>query len=383
MTYLVVGFVAGAALAAGVAALLAMRRAESAHAELEARQQDLDALGRSELRLARALDAIPHGVVICDGDGQVVFHNAHGAQYSAARHGDALVEAAIRELLLGAVGGRSQVDTVELFGPPRRTLVITAAPLGAEASGEGAVAVIDDVTERRHLEAVRRDFVANISHELKTPVGAIALLAETLDDESDPEVAQRLAGRIVSEAHRVGRTIEDLLELSSLEREGQHTTIGVRVGDVIEAAVARIAPAAENRSIEVRCDPAASDAVVHGDRIQLVSALFNLLENAVKYSPDGSAVEVRADRHDDHVDLVVTDHGIGIPTRDLERVFERFYRVDQARSRDTGGTGLGLAIVRHVVTNHRGEVLVSSREGEGSTFTLRIPTTAHDPEGAP
>src|SRR5690606_24484391 len=256
-------------------ALVVVRRAEQAAAAPETQREQLEEARRDRLRLSRSLDAIPQGVVICDGEGQVVFHNAHGAQFSAARHGEALVEAAIRELLLDAAAGRPRVDTVELFGPPRRTMVITAVPLDSEPGGRGAVAVIDDVTERRHLEAVRRDFVANISHELKTPVGAIALLAETLDDESDPEVAQRLAGRIVSEAHRVGRTIDDLLELSSLEREGGLPTAEVQVGDVLAAAVDRIAPAAETRSIVVRCDASEGDAVVHGDRIQLVSAVFN------------------------------------------------------------------------------------------------------------
>jgi two-component system sensor histidine kinase SenX3 len=259
-----------------------------------------------------------------------------------------------------------------VMGPPRRELVITAMPLGEV---DGVVAVIDDVTERRRLEAVRRDFVANISHELKTPVGAIALLAETLHGEADPAVAERLAERIYLEAHRVGRTIDDLLELSRIEAGEVPTRELVPVAEVVEGAVERMAPAVDQKRIAVRVGEIGPGLAVLGDRRQLVSAVFNLLENAVKYSDEGSVVEVRACGDGATVDVVVADHGIGIPERDLERVFERFYRVDRARSRETGGTGLGLAIVRHVVNNHNGEVLVESAEGVGTTFTLRFPAS--------
>ena len=380
MTWLVVGLVVGIIATVAVSVVLS-RRAEVRHAATIRRgEEQLTALADTTERLERALDAIPQGVAICDGTGALLFHNSTGTHYSSARHGDALVEAAIEDLLLRAVVGEACVETVELFGPPRRTLVITAVPLRPDRIGAGAVAIIDDVTDRRHLEAVRRDFVANISHELKTPVGALALLAETLLDESDPEVGHRLAGRILTESHRVARTIDDLLELSSIEAEDRHVREPIPVHEILSAAVARIDPAADQRSIEIDVKDVAHDVVLSGDRRQLVSALFNLLENAVKYSSDGSAVAVRAEASDGHVDLVVEDHGVGIPSRDLERVFERFYRVDQARSRETGGTGLGLAIVRHVVNNHAGEVFVSSREGEGSTFTLRIPTQRAAPE---
>jgi two-component system, OmpR family, sensor histidine kinase SenX3 len=373
VTLLVVGFLVGIGVTS-VVSILRAKRAADRHAvelgQLADAQAEVDAAND---RLERALDAIPQGVAICDGSGTLLFHNSTGAHYSSARHGDALVEAAIDALLMRAVVGEACVETVELFGPPRRVLVITAVPLQPGTVGVGAVAIIDDVTERRHLEAVRRDFVANISHELNTPVGALALLAETLLDETDPDVAHRLAGRILTEGHRVGRTIEDLLELSSIEGEETHVRESIAVHEVLSAAVARIGPAADQRGIEIEVKDIAHGVAIWGDRRQLVSALFNLLENAVKYSPEGSAITVRADPDHDTVDLVVEDHGIGIPTRDLERVFERFYRVDQARSRETGGTGLGLAIVRHVVNNHAGEVLVTSREGEGSVFTLRFP----------
>jgi two-component system sensor histidine kinase SenX3 len=314
---------------------------------------------------------------VFDGDGRPVVHNPAGAVYTEARHGDALVEAAMDQLVRRALDGERGTDVVELFGPPRRTLVITATPL--EVAGPGAVAVIDDVTERRRLEAVRRDFVANISHELKTPVGALVLLAETLVDEDDPATTSRLAGRMLTEAQRMGRTIDDLLELSRIEADEHHTREPVDVDDVLSAAVDRIGPAADQRSIDVIVDGGHRGVTIAGDRRQLTSAVFNLLENAVKYSDEGSVVHLRARSDGTWVDLEVEDHGVGIPPRDLQRIFERFYRVDQARSRETGGTGLGLAIVRHVVNNHEGEVFVDSREGEGSTFTLRFPAGAAPP----
>jgi two-component system sensor histidine kinase SenX3 len=236
--------------------------------------------------------------------------------------------------------------------------------------------VIDDVTDRRRLEAVRRDFVANISHELKTPVGALGLLAETLLSEDDPAVARRLAERLLDEAFRVGRTIDDLLALSQIEADEVGLRDEVPVHLFIAEAVERVRPAAEQHDISIQVEEPAARLVVLGDRRQLVSATYNLLDNAVKYSDPGSTVEVRARTDGQWIELSVEDHGIGIPRRDLERVFERFYRVDRARSRETGGTGLGLAIVRHVASNHSGEVRVESREGEGSTFTLRLPVGA-------
>ena len=236
--------------------------------------------------------------------------------------------------------------------------------------------VIDDVTDRRRLEAVRRDFVANISHELKTPVGALSLLAETLLAEDDPAVARRLAERMLTEAFRVGRTIDDLLALSQIEAdEAGHPRRGA--GAPLRRRGRRAgAPGRRAAGHHHRGGRAAARLAVVGDRRQLVSATYNLLENAVKYSDPGSVVEVRARTDGRWIDLSVADHGIGIPRRDLERVFERFYRVDRARSRETGGTGLGLAIVRHVASNHAGEVRVESLEGEGSTFTLRLPVGA-------
>jgi two-component system sensor histidine kinase SenX3 len=336
------------------------------------------------VQMREALRAIPQGVVIWAADGSVLFRNAVAEGYAGARHGDALVEAAIDELAADAVHGVPGSRTLDLFGPPRRTLVVTAIPIaGASGAANGALAVIEDVSERRRLDAVRRDFVANISHELRTPVGALGLLAETILGEEDRDVRGRLAQRMLSETDRVARTIEDLLTLSRIESEELPEREPVGAGLLMAEAVDRIRPAAEHRQITVQVDDPGDRLAIFGDRRQLVSALYNLLDNAVKYSDAGQVVEVSARTDGVNVDLMVRDHGIGIPQADVARIFERFYRVDQGRSRQTGGTGLGLAIVRHVATNHEGDVLVESVLGEGSTFTLRLPTGSTGPVALP
>ncbi len=328
---------------------------------------------KAENRLAWALGAIANGVVIFDERGEIVYRNDSAASFLAARHSDALVEEAITTMASDALRGRSAERELELFGPPRRILNVRAVPLESATRPSGVLVVVEDTSERRRLENVRRDFVANISHELKTPVGALALLAETLLDEDDPIVTKRLVERLTTEAFRVGNTIDDLLELSRLEVATGLATDEVSVASFLDAATDRVLPAAEQRAIEIELERPPERITVVGDRRQLVSAVTNLLDNAVKYSEPGSSIDVRARTDGTWVDVTVRDHGIGIPRRDLERIFERFYRVDRARSRETGGTGLGLAIVRHVASNHRGEVRVESREGVGSTFTLRLP----------
>ncbi len=324
-------------------------------------------------RLERALAAVSEGVVVSDESGEIVFTNDQATALMALSHADVLTQQAVADLLREAVEGEARSQTLDLYGPPRRTLVIAASPLDDGWRGVGAVAVIDDVSERRRLEAVRRDFVANISHELKTPVGALALLAETLAAEDDPEVVSRLARRLQSEAQRVARVVDDLLDLSRIESEEAPAREPVPVHLVVAQAAERVRPAAEQRAITITFGEASRHMTVTGDRRQLVSALFNLLENAVKYSDEGSTIDVRSRTDGQWVELEVKDQGIGIPARDLERIFERFYRVDRGRGRDSGGTGLGLAIVRHVAASHGGDVRVDSQEGQGSTFTLRLP----------
>lgn len=328
-----------------------------------------------EARLSRALALIPQGVAVFDGAGTVVFRN-QAAEHFAGYPGDALVEEALTTLAQVAAGPEPEAPlrrTLDLFGPPQRSVVLQAWPLLQDEHLTGVLVVIDDFTERRRLEAVRRDFVANISHELKTPVGALALLTETLLSEEDPVVAQRLAKRLLKEAFRVSHTIDDLLELSQIEAEDGPKRDAVAVRAFIAEAVERVGPAAEQRGVIIETAEIDPSACVSGDRRQLVSAVYNLLENAVKYSERGCAVQVEARVDEGWMRISVEDHGIGIPRRDLAHVFERFYRVDSGRSRDTGGTGLGLAIVRHVADNHRGRVVAESLEGEGTVVTLRLP----------
>ncbi len=347
-------------------------------------------------RLLAALAALPQGIVVADHLGQVVVRNPAASAFVEARHGDALVESAIGELIEASLSGEGTTRTLELFGPPRRVLDLRVVPLlrrpprGSAGSARpvvlGAMAVIDDVSERQRLDAVRRDFVANISHELKTPIGALGVLSETLVGETDPATVERLAERIQTEAFRLARTVDDLLQLSRIEASEPPDAESVSIRQVVAEAVERTEAAADLQKVRISVTPVEGWLTVVGDRRQLVSALANLLENAVKYSDAGAEVTVSARAAGDGVELDVADHGIGIPATDLERVFERFYRVDRARSRDTGGTGLGLAIVRHVAQNHGGDVVVRSREGEGSTFTLRLagvaavpPVTEHPP----
>lgn len=341
---------------------------------VEELQQALEALQADHDRAVGALRSVRDGVVVCDEHGTIVLRNSPVGE--PGRGPDLLEEQAVREALLAALQGHAPERQVELFGPPRRVLEVTATPIQRAGRVLGAVAVVEDVSERRRIEQVRRDFVSNISHELRTPVGALCVLAETMAAETSAAVLRRLAQRIELESNRLARMIDDLLTLTMIEAE-EVGNEPVSVRRFVEEAIERIGPAAERRSItiDVGIVPHAS---VLGDRRQLTSAVFNLLDNAVKYSEEASTVRVRvvADESGSPglVRIEVADEGIGIPPRDRERIFERFYRVDKARTRDTGGTGLGLAIVRHVVNNHRGEVTVTSREGEGSTFTITLPT---------
>jgi two-component system sensor histidine kinase SenX3 len=335
------------------------------------------------IRLRRSLDTLPLGLVLCDEAGTVIYRNTQAESLMTSRYGDALAAQAVTELL--DEGWRNGVAerVIDLYGPPRRTLTVKATVIDDGRRPLGVLALIEDVSERRRLEEIRRDFIANVSHELKTPMGALGLLAETLQYEHDPDIAERLAKRIHSEAFRVNRIIEDLLDLSRLESEGAPAREPVPVGLFVAEAIERIRTAAEQRDVHVRFNEPEATLLVTGDRRQLVSAVHALLENAVTYSPAGGQVTLNVERVEHASDpelsdgpfvrVSVADSGIGIPAKDLERIFERFYRVDPGRARQTGGTGLGLSIVRHVAQNHGGAVAVSSREGEGSAFTLDLP----------
>jgi two-component system sensor histidine kinase SenX3 len=330
-----------------------------------------------------AFDALTDGALVVDERGNEIVRNLAAERYRDARHGDALAQHAIETLLATARGGEAGGQELSLFGPPREVLQLNAVPL-RDADGDvvGAAAFVRNVTEARRVESVRRDFVANVSHELKTPVGALALLAETITSSDDPEVTQQLAGRMVKEAERLGRIVDDLLDLSLIEAQEGPTRERASVRVLLDEAADRLGPMALANGIPLRTAIVNEDFFVVCDPSQIVSAVTNLLDNAVKYSEPGGMVDLGVEQVGNRVVISVRDHGIGIPSSDLERIFERFYRVDRARSRATGGTGLGLSIVRHVAQVHGGDVKVDSVEGEGSVFSIALPladevATAH------
>ncbi len=333
---------------------------------------------RDRTQLLAAIEAADIGIMATDDAGVVAFVNEMGQRYIGARHGEALAEARLREVLDEVMLTReSATQELDLYTPVRRVLRLRAVPVERGVESLGAVLFIEDLTEQRRVDAVRRDFVANVSHELKTPLGALALLAETLGDTEDEAVRARLSDKLAAEAKRMASLVTDLLDLSQVESYGVPPE-PVPVDAIIHDALGQVRVAAEELGVKLVVEPLPNDAAVPGDRRQLVTAVANLVDNAVKYTEakgedSGGTVRVRASAGDEHVEIDVEDDGIGIPEGHLSRIFERFYRVDRARGREGGGTGLGLSIVRHIVLNHGGEIAVTSEEGSGSTFTMRLP----------
>ena len=324
------------------------------------------------------LDTLPVAVLVLGADDEVLLSNRAVDDLGLTHAGVLSTLPELRRLAAQArLSGRTQeADLQGVFRPGRAPAIYQArvAPVG-----DGSVAVVlEDVSDSRRLEDVRRDFVANVSHELKTPVGALSLLAEALQDASnDPPAVRRFAQRSHVEAQRLGRLVQELIDLSRLQgAEPMTDPVAVDVDQVVAEALDRTRTAAQARGIALTRTGEHGLALL-GNEQQLVTALVNLLDNAVSYSGANSTVTVTTRATRGAVEIGVTDEGIGIPEKDLERVFERFYRSDPARSRATGGTGLGLAIVKHISTNHGGTVRVSSVEGEGATFTLRLPLTGH------
>jgi two-component system sensor histidine kinase SenX3 len=329
--------------------------------------------GTSTTFLVAALDAIDAAVFVTDRAGRRVYRNAAARGLDIGRPDDLTTDSAVREVTATALAGEDRARTIALAGPPKRTLRVSGQPVASAGEVIGAVAVVNDLSEKVRLEAVRRDFVANVSHELKTPVGALGLVAEALEGETDPEVVSRLIRRIHAEAIRLHQMIDELIDLARIEDRGVAGLDPVPVSLLVGRAVERIREQAAERQIAIEVTEPPLGAYSAADISQIVTALHNLLQNAVKYSDRGSVVTVATTMANDTVEISVEDQGIGIPPRDLPRIFERFYRVDRARARDTGGTGLGLAIARHIVENHGGTVRVSSQEGKGSTFVLSLP----------
>jgi two-component system sensor histidine kinase SenX3 len=337
---------------------------------------------------ADALAALGVGVVVLDAEDAPILANPAAVELGLVRDGTGpqRVHAVIRTLA-GQVRRSGSRREVEL-DLPRNTgyAHMPAEPLGVRVrviplTGGHVAVEASDVTEAHRVARVRRDFVANVSHELKTPVGALALLAETLlEATDDPEASRRFAERIHHESQRLARLVKELLELSRLQgADPLPAHLPVAVDRIVNEVVDRTRTAAAAKNIDVNV-AGTRGIVVYGNEGQLVTAVANLVENAIAYSPEETKVVIDAKRSGDMVELAVVDQGIGISPKDQDRIFERFYRADQARSRDTGGTGLGLAIVKHIAVNHGGRVAVESAVGSGSTFTLRLP--GRPPEAA-
>ncbi|MCW2496111.1 ATP-binding protein [Jatrophihabitans sp.] len=331
------------------------------------------------------VEALDQGVVVLDAEDRVVLLNP-AARAMNLTDVDRLTFPDLAELARRARSlGEHLHRTVDLpigrLGREPISLAVDAVPLVIEDERVGAVGLLlADMSEHRRLEAVRRDFVANVSHELKTPVGALTLLAEAVQDAADdPEAVARFAGRMQHEGTRLARLVQELMELSRVQ--GADPMPGaeiVDVRDLLTESVDRSRLAAEQASITIELHCADDTLAVRGSEAQLTTAVSNLVDNAIAYSGAGTRIAVQASATSDHqarptVDISVSDQGLGIEADDVDRIFERFYRVDQARSRRTGGTGLGLAIVKNIVTNHLGTVAVHSTVGQGSTFTIRLP----------
>jgi two-component system, OmpR family, sensor histidine kinase SenX3 len=348
---------------------------------LEVQQEWSDTGSQSERLppgVASVLSVLSSSAVVLDSGDRVLQTSAAARAYGLVK-GDELVA---QELLALARqvrrDGEIREGEMEVTTSSGRitSFAVRVAPLGPSIGGGGLVLLlVEDQTESRRVEQIRRDFVANTSHELKTPVGALALLAETVEDAADdPEAVRRFAGRMRQEAARLTNLVQDMITLSRIQAaEPVPDPVPVTLDGVVAEAIDRCRMKASVRGIEIVAS-GPPGLTVAGDEDLLITALRNLLENAVAYSPDKTRVDVATRwAGPDAAEISVADQGIGIPERDLERIFERFYRVDPARSRATGGTGLGLAIVKHVTSAHGGQVTVRSSEGAGSVFTLRLP----------
>ncbi|MGE5292136.1 MAG: sensor histidine kinase [Micromonosporaceae bacterium] len=373
---LVAAVAALAGVVTGGAAIAALRPGDRRRGREHGPQQP----ARLPPGVASVLSVLPSSAVVVDHEDRVLRASSAARAFGLVK-GDQLV---VGELIALArqVRRDGEIRETEIEVPNRKfggrttSFAVRVAPLGAQFAGGGLVLVLaDDQTESRRVEAVRRDFVANVSHELKTPVGALALLAEATEEAAhDPQAVSRFAGRMRHEAARLTFLVQDLITLTRIQTSEPVTDARpVDLDAVVTEAIDRCRMKANKHGITLTSGGDQGLRVL-GDEDMLVTALRNLIENAVAYSPERTRVVVSTQHSGKKTaEISVADQGIGIPERDLERIFERFYRVDPARSRVTGGTGLGLAIVKHVTAAHRGKVTVWSKEGAGSTFTLRLP----------
>ncbi|HTW17252.1 MAG TPA: ATP-binding protein [Nocardioides sp.] len=357
--------VIGAVVAGG--AVLAWAVSERQHHRLPDHEEPVVPAG-----VATVLSVLRSSAVVVD-DADVVLKASAPAYALGLVRGTRLVADDLAELVR-QVRRDGQIRETELVmtrpGVPARHVTARVAPLGSRL----VLALVEDRTRERRVEAVRRDFVANVSHELKTPVGAIRLLAEAMHDAAeDPTAVKRFADRMLIESDRLAQLVQQIIELSRLQADDPlEAPSAVGLDDVIAVAVDTSAIDADSKRIEI-LTAGTPGLEVFGNEEQVTAAVSNLVANAVSYSEPDSTVLVTTKVEEGSVEISVVDQGIGIPPDEIDRIFERFYRVDPARHRSTGGTGLGLSIVKHVAATHGGEVRVWSVEGQGSTFTLTLP----------
>ena len=322
-------------------------------------------------RFMDALDLLPIGIVIVDLKLNRRVRNNAAAAMTGVRYVDILVDQAVDAMIDEIKIAKSGNRILEAVAGTTRYFKIS----GQAMDDQRGIVTVEDITEKSRIDTVQTDFVANLSHELKTPIGAVAALADSLSGETETEVVWRLAERIVTESHRMSRIVDDLLDLSRVEFGGTEEWTDIDLATVLVEVVSTNQYAAKRQGLGLSLTGSA-ELLVRGDRSQLVSVFSNLVDNAIKYSEIGGVVNVSSTIKGEEIMVSVTDHGIGIAERDQKRIFERFYRVDKARSRATGGTGLGLSIVRHIVLEHGGAIDIRSEEGVGSTFTVRLPRVA-------
>jgi len=363
---------------------VALRGLAKAIDEIEEQRIKADAFRQ---QLVTALDSLNYGIAIYGQDDQLIHTNPYASSFLSGVHSGALIADAIDELFQTRDGQEvidQELDVFDNSHPSsvthsrKKTFYIILRELSIEGNQIGSVVTIEDISEQERLESVRRDFISNISHELKTPIGAIALLTETLLGEPDTDLVQKFAPNILQETERLSETIDDLLSLSRIEHGLTDSFNQIDLLKCIEQAIDRVNTFAKQNEVTVLTSFPPAPVHLFGDELQLTSAFYNILENSVKYKRINQGnVHLTVQQLDDFIEVEISDNGIGIPTKDLDRVFERFYCVD--RSHSGSGVGLGLAIVRHVIVNHEGVIRIESTEGVGTTFFIQFPTNFIEP----
>ena len=363
---------------------VALRGLAKAIDEIEEQRIKADAFRQ---QLITALDSLNYGIAIYGQDDQLIHTNPYASSFLSGVHSGALIADAIDELFQTRDGQEvidQELDVFDNSHPSsvthsrKKTFYIILRELSIEGNQIGSVVTIEDISEQERLESVRRDFISNISHELKTPIGAIALLTETLLGEPDTDLVQKFAPNILQETERLSETIDDLLSLSRIEHGSTDSFNQIDLLKCIEQAIDRVNTFAKQNEVTVLTSFPPAPVHLFGDELQLTSAFYNILENSVKYKRINQGnVHLTVQQLDDFIEVEISDNGIGIPTKDLDRVFERFYCVD--RSHSGSGVGLGLAIVRHVIVNHEGVMRIESTEGVGTTFFIQFPTNFIEP----